>query len=130
MRGFHGELLGLREIRVPDTLERDRLVWFSAGTDALELHFFQGTPDPAHARHLAIAVEDVDGTRSRLAAAGYAPYGAAPIRNRPRFFCRDSFGACSSSPRFPARRRNPAPVPERYEHSRPALGLGVHEDAG
>jgi len=92
VRAFYGRLLGLREIRVPDSLERGRLVWFSAGTGPLELHFFEGTPDPAHARHLALAVEDLDGTRSRLAAGGYAPYDATPIRNRPRFFCRDPFG--------------------------------------
>jgi len=30
--------------------------------------------------------------RERLAKAGYEPRDTLPIRNRPRFFCRDPFG--------------------------------------
>ena len=37
-------------------------------------------------------VEDVAAMRERLANAGYEPRDTLPIRNRPRFFCRDPFG--------------------------------------
>jgi catechol 2,3-dioxygenase-like lactoylglutathione lyase family enzyme len=88
IRRFYGDVLGLREIDVPRTLESMRLVWFSAG-DGLELHFFPGRTDPGSARHFCLDVEDLDAFRSRLTEAGYEPYDDVPIPNRPRFFCRD-----------------------------------------
>lgn len=91
-RAFYGNLLGLEEISIPHTLAARGLVWFSAGTDELELHFFPGAPDPEHPRHLCLAVENLDTVRRRLEAAGHTPYDGTPIPNRPRFYCRDPFG--------------------------------------
>ena len=83
---FHGE------IPVPRSIEHMRLVWFSAGPDNMEMHFFPGVPDPKHARHLCLEMEDLGAVRRALEARGYTPYDDAAIPNRPRFFCRDPFG--------------------------------------
>jgi catechol 2,3-dioxygenase-like lactoylglutathione lyase family enzyme len=90
VRRFYGEVLGLGEVEVPRTLDPTRLVWYSTG-DGLELHFFTGDPAPGSARHFALDVDDLAGTRRRLAEAGCRPYDGTPIPNRPRFFCRDPF---------------------------------------
>ena len=92
VRAFYENLLGLKEIPVPPSLKELGLVWFSAGADTLELHFFPGMPDPEHPRHLCLEVEDLEAIRRQLQAAGYRPYDDIPIPNRPRFFCRDPFG--------------------------------------
>lgn len=90
VRRFYGELLGLDEVEVPRTLDASRLVWYSAG-DGFELHFFTGDQASGSGRHFCLDIDDLPGTRRRLADAGFAPYDATPIPNRPRFFCRDPF---------------------------------------
>jgi len=92
LRSFYGETLGLREVPVPRTLADRGLVWFAAGGDDLELHFFPGVPDPEHPRHLCLEVEDLEAARERLSASGYQPNETIPIPGRPRFLCRDPFG--------------------------------------
>ena len=89
---FYGTVLGLPEIPPPDSLEDRQLVWYAAGVDSLELHFFPGTPDPEHPRHLCLEVDDLEGARHQLTTAGYRPQDTVPIWNRPRFLCRDPFG--------------------------------------
>jgi catechol 2,3-dioxygenase-like lactoylglutathione lyase family enzyme len=92
VRNFYGTILGLAEVAVPRSIQHMQLVWFSAGPGSLELHFFPGTPDPQHARHLCLEIDDLEATRKDLVAAGAAPYDDVAIPNRPRFFCRDPFG--------------------------------------
>lgn len=92
VRAFYGTLLGLTEIPPPHSLKDRQLVWYSAGPDSLELHFFPGTPDPEHPRHLCLEVENIESARRQLAEAGHRPYDTVAIRNRPRFLCRDPFG--------------------------------------
>jgi catechol 2,3-dioxygenase-like lactoylglutathione lyase family enzyme len=92
VRAFYGEILGLAEVAVPRTLADRGLVWFAAGGDDLELHFFPGIPDPEHPRHLCLEVDDLGAARERLAAAGYQPNDTVAIPGRPRFLCRDPFG--------------------------------------
>jgi hypothetical protein len=92
VRAFYGDLLGLVEIEPPHTLSHRELVWFGAGPDEAELHFFPDAVDPAHARHPCLEVTDLQGLRRLLQERGYAPYDATPIPNRPRFMCRDPFG--------------------------------------
>jgi catechol 2,3-dioxygenase-like lactoylglutathione lyase family enzyme len=89
-RRFYGEVLGLRELPVPRTLDPRKLVWFSAG-ERLELHFFPGEQAPGSERHLCLEVEDLAAVRRALEDAGLEPYDSTPIPNRPRFFCRDPF---------------------------------------
>jgi catechol 2,3-dioxygenase-like lactoylglutathione lyase family enzyme len=92
VRAFYGTVLGLPEIPPPESLKDRQLVWYAAGGDSLELHFFPGTPDPEHPRHLCLEVDDLEGARRQLTAAGYRPHDTVAIRNRPRFLCRDPFG--------------------------------------
>jgi catechol 2,3-dioxygenase-like lactoylglutathione lyase family enzyme len=91
IRHFYGEVLGLTELAVPESLHDMNLVWFSAG-DGLELHFFEGPPDPGTRRHFCLDIEDLDETRRALGSAGVETEDADPIPNRPRFFCRDPVG--------------------------------------
>lgn len=90
-RAFYGELLGLEELTVPDSIRHLDLVWYRLADT--ELHLFAEQPlDDRSDRHLCIEVDDVDALRARLVAAGYAPAETTAIRGRPRFFCRDPFG--------------------------------------
>lgn len=92
-RQFYGGVLGFREKPVPETLAGlDILAWFEVGPD--ELHVV-GQDEPGRdssRRHVCFEVEDLQAVRAALEQAGYAPYDAAPIPGRPRFFCRDPFG--------------------------------------
>ncbi len=76
-RAFYGELLGLEEKVVPGTIQQ---------------LFTEEPVADRSGRHFCMDVEDVAALRERLASAGYEPRDALPIRNRPRFFCRDPFG--------------------------------------
>ena len=92
VRSFYGRLLGLSEHEVSPKLDGARFVWFRAGEPDLELHLMIGE-EPAHdRRHFCLAVEDVEGLRSRLQEAGVKTMDATEIVGRPRFFCRDPFG--------------------------------------
>jgi catechol 2,3-dioxygenase-like lactoylglutathione lyase family enzyme len=92
VRGFYGKLLGLVEIPPPHTLAGQGLIWFTAGPGSLEMHFFPGTADPDHPRHLCLETDDLETARVLLVEAGCEPYDTTPIPHRPRFFCRDPFG--------------------------------------
>ena len=91
-RAFYGDLLGLREIPAPNSIQAAEVIWFKIGDDA-ELHCFREDPlDDPSIRHFCLVVDDVALVRSKLTAAGYAPYDVETIPGRPRFFCRDPFG--------------------------------------
>jgi catechol 2,3-dioxygenase-like lactoylglutathione lyase family enzyme len=94
VRAFYGRVLGLVEKPVPESLQGGGLVWFAAGDGELELHFLPDPvpPDQRAQRHFCLEVGDLAGCRERLAQAGFDPYDATAIPNRPRFFCRDPFG--------------------------------------
>lgn len=90
-RRFYGDLLGLDEAPVPETIRHLDLVWFRLGDN--ELHVFSEEPrDDSSGRHFCIEFDDVEAVRRRLEGAGFEPWDPEPIRNRPRFFCRDPFG--------------------------------------
>ncbi len=90
-RAFYGALLGLEEIPAPSSIAHLDVIWYRLGD--VELHLFAEEPhaDPS-GRHVCIEVEDLEATRARLIAAGYAPEDTIAIPGRPRFFCRDPFG--------------------------------------
>jgi catechol 2,3-dioxygenase-like lactoylglutathione lyase family enzyme len=94
VRAFYGDVLGLVEKPVPASLVDQGLVWFEAGPPDLELHFLPDPvpPDAAAQRHFCLEVEDLEGWRRKLETAGVETIDQTPIRNRPRFFCRDPFG--------------------------------------
>ena len=91
-RAFYGGLLGLEEKIVPGTIEHLDLIWYNIGEN-MELHCFTEEPvADTSGRHFCMDVDDVQEMRRRLEQAGYVPWDAEPIRNRPRFFCKDPFG--------------------------------------
>jgi len=90
-RQFYGELIGLTEKPVPDTIAHLDLVWFKIGEET-ELHVFAETEPPTTSgRHFCLNVGDVEAMRQALIEAGYQPWAPEEIRGRPRFFCRDPF---------------------------------------
>ncbi len=90
-RAFYGELLGLEEVPVPESLRHLDLIWYRLGET--ELHLISEEPvGDRSARHFCIEVDDLAELRQRLADAGYQPRDTTPIPGRPRFFCPDPFG--------------------------------------
>lgn len=90
-RRFYGGLLGLDEIIPPASLSALELIWFRLGDT--ELHLFLGEEVPERAAaHVCLAVDDLEGVRSRLETGGVPVLPDIPIPNRPRFFVRDPFG--------------------------------------
>ena len=91
-RAFYGDLLGLEEKPVPQTIQDLDLIWFNVGDD-MELHVFTEEPlEDRSGRHFCLEVDDVEAMRQRLIDAGFEPWTPTGIVNRPRFFCRDPFG--------------------------------------
>jgi len=94
-RAFYGELLGLAEKPVPQSIEHLDLIWYDLGEGEVELHLFAEEPPEVadrSGRHFCVEVDDLAAIRARLTSAGYEPWDPDPIPNRPRFFCRDPFG--------------------------------------
>jgi extradiol dioxygenase family protein len=90
-RAFYGDLLGLEEKPVPDSISSLDLIWFKLDIDS-ELHCFREDPiDDASNRHFCLVVDDVHALRKKLEDAGYELYDVDPIPGRPRIFCRDPF---------------------------------------
>ena len=94
IRAFYGGVLGLAEKEVPRAVAHHGFVWFTAGPDNLELHFFPDRllADPEEGRHFCLEVEDLEGYRRRLTEAGRQPFETFPVPGRRRFFCRDPLG--------------------------------------
>jgi len=92
-RRFYGQLLGLREKPVPETLPR-HLVWYDVGPNEIHLLVEDNAADvnPQSRRHPCLAVDDVDALRASLDAAGVATEDEDfPLPGRRRFFARDPF---------------------------------------
>ncbi len=90
-RQFYGDLVGLIEKPVPNTITKFDLVWFKLGEDA-ELHVFAEVDIPTTSgRHFCLNVSDVELMRQNLVQGGYQPWEPEQIPGRPRFFCRDPF---------------------------------------
>jgi catechol 2,3-dioxygenase-like lactoylglutathione lyase family enzyme len=89
-RAFYGQLLGLQEVPVPQSIQHLDLVWFRLGN--MELHLFAEEPvNDSSGRHYCFVVDNLKEAWDRLVEAGYAPWDTIPIPGRPRFFCRDPF---------------------------------------
>jgi catechol 2,3-dioxygenase-like lactoylglutathione lyase family enzyme len=90
-RGFYGSILGLIEVAKPAALASRGGCWFVGPNVALHLGV---EPDfhPARKAHVALLVDDLDGLRTTLDAAGVPTYDEdAPISVR-RFYAFDPFG--------------------------------------
>jgi catechol 2,3-dioxygenase-like lactoylglutathione lyase family enzyme len=90
-RAFYGGVLGLEERPVLPKLDPAGFVWYRAGGD-LELHLML-VDEPASLKpHFCLAVDDLDGLRARIEAAGVETFEATELVGRPRFTVRDPFG--------------------------------------
>lgn len=90
-RRFYGSLLGLTEVPKPAPLAGRGGCWFVAPDLALHLGV-EADFRPARKAHVALLVEDFDGLRPRLEAAGVpTTHEDAPIGVR-RFYAFDPFG--------------------------------------
>ncbi len=90
-REFYGELIGLPEKSVPQSIAHLDLVWFSIGTE-MELHVYaEPEKDALSGRHFCLQVENVEVLREAFIQRGYQPRTPEEIPGRPRFFCRDPF---------------------------------------
>ncbi len=90
-RAFYGGLLGLEEREVLPNLDPARFVWYRAGGD-LELHLMLLDEAPPERAHFCLAVDDLEGLRARLEAAGVEARDGTELVGRPRFTCRDPSG--------------------------------------
>jgi catechol 2,3-dioxygenase-like lactoylglutathione lyase family enzyme len=90
-RRFYGELLGLEPAPRPADMSRAGC-WFRLGE--IELHLsLEGETDNARSkRHVAFEVNDLDGLRTRLVAAGVPLEEGKPLSGVRRFFGRDPAG--------------------------------------
>jgi catechol 2,3-dioxygenase-like lactoylglutathione lyase family enzyme len=92
-RRFYGELLGLREIAKPRSLDRRGGVWFSVG--AQQLHIGVEDPfSPARKAHPALRVEpsELDTVAERLASAGARVTWDDALPGVRRFYTEDPWG--------------------------------------
>ncbi len=89
-RGFYAGLLGMTEVPKPANLSPSGC-WFTGGAAALHIGV---DPDfrPAKKAHPALLVNDLEGLRTRLAAAGCAIREDKPVDGYARFFTEDPFG--------------------------------------
>jgi catechol 2,3-dioxygenase-like lactoylglutathione lyase family enzyme len=91
-RAFYCGLLGLREIEKPAALRGRGGFWLQVGDRQVHVGTEEGVGRRATKAHVAYAVTDVAGWRSRLAAAGVEVIDAVPIPGYERFEFRDPFG--------------------------------------
>jgi catechol 2,3-dioxygenase-like lactoylglutathione lyase family enzyme len=96
-RGFYCDLLGLREIPKPESLQSRGGFWLEIASQNLirqELHVSleDGVNRNATKAHLAYQVDDLEFWRSRLSNAGCQILEGVPIPGFDRFETRDPFG--------------------------------------
>ncbi|MHA7819878.1 MAG: VOC family protein [Erythrobacter sp.] len=88
-RRFYGDLLGMHEVPKPANLSPSGC-WFERGGVSLHIGV---DPDfrPASKAHPALLVDDLDGLRKALEAAGYETRDDKPVDGYRRFFSHDPF---------------------------------------
>lgn len=92
VRRFYGEVMGLREIPVPDSLRGRNLIWFGVGDSSLHVGFEDGINRAATNAHLAYEVDNVEAHRRKLVAAGFELMEQPKLPGFDRFHVRDPFG--------------------------------------
>jgi catechol 2,3-dioxygenase-like lactoylglutathione lyase family enzyme len=91
-RAFYCGLLGLGEIEKPAALRGRGGFWLRVGDRQVHVGTEEGVQRRATQAHVAYAVSDASGWRSRLAAAGIETIDGVPIPGYERFEFRDPFG--------------------------------------
>ena len=89
-RAFYGVLLGMHEVPKPSNLSSSGC-WFERGGVSLHIGV---DPDfaPARKAHPALLVDDLEGLRSKMEAAGCDTRDDKPVDGYVRFFAFDPFG--------------------------------------
>ena len=83
---FYAEAIGMRRI---DNLAG--LAWFEFG-DGDHVHLLEGDGATGSRGHLALQVDDLEATLSRLRVAGHDPQPGSVLWDAPRWFVRDPAG--------------------------------------
>lgn len=91
-RQFYCELLGLPEIRKPQSLQEKGGLWLRAGDLQVHMGVEDGVQRSATKAHVAYAVQGLDVWRAKLSAAGVPVSDGVPIPGYRRFEFRDPFG--------------------------------------
>ena len=96
--GFY-VLLGFERVEPPESL-RDRAVWVERGGTQVHLLFVE-EPRALPAGHVAVVVDDWEGTRLRLAGAGFDVDPRSEHWGSPRAYVRDPAGNLVELMAFP-----------------------------
>ncbi|MGE3076662.1 MAG: VOC family protein [Dehalococcoidia bacterium] len=89
-REFYGELLGLPELSKPEVLRDRGGVWFQCGMQ--EIHCGIEEPIAVTRRHPAFLIDDLDGLKARVEAAGLKTETDRQLPGHRRFYAIDPFG--------------------------------------
>lgn len=90
-REFYGSLLGLKEVRKPESLAARGGCWFESGRVAVHLGVQQDFV-PAKKAHPAFIVTDLESLQERLTSAGYEVILDTSVSGVKRFHTSDPFG--------------------------------------
>jgi GNAT superfamily N-acetyltransferase/catechol 2,3-dioxygenase-like lactoylglutathione lyase family enzyme len=91
-RRFYGTVMGLREIKKPESLRANGGLWFQLAGHELHISIEDGPDRAALRAHLAYQVIGLPRWRERLARHGVQVYEATPIPGFDRLYIRDPFG--------------------------------------
>lgn len=91
-RKFYCDILGLREIPKPESLQSRGGFWLALNEFQIHVGTEDGFDRAKTKAHLAYEVEDLDGWRERLEAIGIEIIEGIPIPAFSRFEFRDPFG--------------------------------------
>lgn len=91
-REFYIGVLGLRELRKPDSLAGRGGLWLAAGDSTVHIGTEDGVDRRATKAHLAYAVDDTTLWRKRLEKEGLVILDSVPIPGHDHFETRDPFG--------------------------------------
>jgi catechol 2,3-dioxygenase-like lactoylglutathione lyase family enzyme len=91
-RAFYSDLLGLREIPKPKSLQARGGFWLEISGQEIHISLEDGVDRNTTKAHLAYQVDGLEFWRSRLSNAGFAILEGVPIPGFERFEIRDPFG--------------------------------------
>lgn len=91
-RAFYCDVLGLAEMDKPESLRHRGGFWLQLGDLQVHVGTETGVDRFQTKAHIAYQVDDLDGWRARLAAAGVRIDESIVIPGYARFECRDPFG--------------------------------------
>ncbi len=91
-RAFYCDLLGLREIEKPASLQGRGGFWLELGNIQIHVGTEDGVDRTVTKSHIAYEVENVSAWRTKLITAGFPIGDSVPIPGYDRFEFRDPFG--------------------------------------